>query len=134
MNRTRTRCRLAACLLLALLAGLGASAQPAEGTRFTEHLVKGGYKYCYGIAAADLDGDGDLDAAISTWRLSNKFVWFENAGDPRGKWALRPLKSGWARANQIIAADLNGDKRPDLVAGAEIGANEVRWWRNEGSK
>lgn len=83
MNRTCTVCLLHAFLLLALPAGLVAIAQPgAKGTRFAEHLIKGGYKYSYGIAAADLDGD----------------------------------------------------KRPNLVVSPESGANEVRWWRSEESK
>jgi len=35
-------------------------------------------------------------------------------------------------ANQVIVADLDGDGRPDIIAGAERGSNELRWWRNEG--
>ena len=31
-----------------------------------------------------------------------------------------------------IVADLNGDSRPDIVASAEHGSYELRWWRNEG--
>ena len=34
------------------------------------------------------------------------------------------------RANQVIIADLDGDGRPDILAEAERGSNELRWWRN----
>ena len=36
-----------------------------------------------------------------------------------------PLQ-GW------YAPNLTGDKRPEIIAGAERNANEVRWWRNGG--
>jgi hypothetical protein len=32
----------------------------------------------------------------------------------------------------VITADLDGDGRLDIIAAAERGSNEVRWWRNEG--
>jgi hypothetical protein len=38
----------------------------------------------------------------------------------------------WIRANQVIVADLNGDKRPDIIACAERGSLDLRWWRNDG--
>ena len=43
------------------------------------------------------------------------------------------LKENWPNANTVIIADLNHDGRPDIVACAERGANELRWWKNEGS-
>jgi hypothetical protein len=60
-------------------------------------------------------------------------VWFENPGDPRkAPWTMHLLKENWTNANQVIAADLNGEGRIDVAAVAERGANEFRWWRNEG--
>jgi hypothetical protein len=109
--------------------------KPAKGTEWQKHVIASNFDFAFEAIAVDLNGDGKLDVAATSWATPNgRVVWFENPGDPRGQWTLHPLKSNWPRANQIIAADLNGDKRPDLVAGAEIGGNEVRWWRNEGSK
>ena len=45
---------------------------------------------------------------------------------------MQLLKDGWTNANQVIVADLTGDGHLDIVAAAERGSNEVRWWRNEG--
>ena len=69
------------------------------------------------------------------WALSQlRPFWLQNPGDPQKEWQIHVLKANWPRANQVIAADLNGDRRLDVIAGAERGSNEVRWWRNEGSK
>jgi hypothetical protein len=85
--------------------------------------------------AVDLDGDGDQDVVATSWSdKKGRLVWFENSGDPKGKWKMHTLKPSWPRANQVISADLNGDRRPDLIAGSEIGSNDLRWWRNEGKK
>ena len=40
------------------------------------------------------------------------------------------LKTNWQRANQIFAAELDGDGQPDLVAGTTGSVAEVRCWRN----
>jgi hypothetical protein len=108
--------------------------KPGKGTEWKKHVIAEDFDNAFEAIAVDLDGDGDLDVVATGWGPNGRVVWFENPGDPRGKWTMHVLKQGWPRANQVIAADLNGDRRPDLVAGAERGANEVRWWRNEGKK
>jgi hypothetical protein len=82
--------------------------------------------------AADLDGDGDVDVAATSWRNPGRVAWFENQGDQ--VWKKHMLKNNWRSANQVIIADLNGDGRPDFVACAEHGSYELRWWKNEGKK
>ena len=70
------------------------------------------------------------DVIASAWGSAGKLVWFRNPGDNQGPWPMYILKEKWPNANQVIAADLNQDKRIDLIATAERGANELRWWRN----
>lgn len=81
--------------------------------------------------AGDLDGDGDLDVA-ATGDKPGEVAWFENPGNPAGRWTKHTLKSGWTNASQVILADLNHDGRSDIVAVADYGSVELRWWRNEG--
>jgi len=82
--------------------------------------------------AADVDGDGHVEVAATAWGEEGGLYLFRHEGDPRGPWQRQVLKSDWVRANQVVVADLNGDGRPDIVAGAERGSNEVRWWENLG--
>jgi hypothetical protein len=104
---------------------------PGNGLTWKKHEV-GELPYAFEAVAADLDHDGDLDIVATAWGGQGQVVWFENLGDPRGPWKKHLLKDHWPRANQVITADLDGDQQLDVIATAEIGANELRWWRNRG--
>ncbi len=98
-----------------------------RGRNWRFHFV-GSLPGAFEAIATDLDADRDLDVVATDWGNDGRVVWFERTGDG---WKQHPIKVGWARANQVIAADLDGDGRPDLAATAERGANELRWWKNE---
>ncbi|MDA1049474.1 MAG: VCBS repeat-containing protein [Planctomycetota bacterium] len=106
--------------------------QPGTGETWKKHVV-GPLPFAFEAVAADLDGDRDLDIVATAWGGVGQLVWFENGGDPKAAWTLHLLKDKWPRANQPIVADLNGDRRPDIIATAENGANELRWWQNTGA-
>ena len=111
--------------------------QPGKGLEWSRHKI-GALLFAFEAFAADLDGDGDVDVAATAWAKGDRVVWFENRGDPRDQWTMHVVKEKWNAANQVIVADLDGDKRPDIAATADsgssrvVGAQELRWWRNEG--
>ena len=107
------------------------------GRQWKKHKI-GSLPCAFEAVAADLNGDGHMEVVASAWAKGDRVVWFENHGDPRGRWTMHVVKENWPAANQVIVADLTGDKRPDIIATADdgsrrvVGANELRWWRNEG--
>ena len=104
--------------------------RPGKGTSWKKHVI-GALPYAFEAITADLDGDGRPDVIATAWGGPGQLVWFHDPGG-KGAWRKHVLKERWPRANQVIAADLNGDGRPDLAAVAERGSNDFRWWRNEG--
>jgi hypothetical protein len=107
------------------------SGQPAAGL-WKKHIIGPRFDDAFEAVASDLDADGDVDVVATSWRNPGRVAWFENHGDPTAKWTRHLLKNNWRSANQVIVADMNGDGRPDIVACAEHGSYELRWWRNEG--
>jgi len=105
---------------------------PAEGP-WKKHIIHSSFHWGIEAVAADLDGDGDVDAVATSWRSPNGLAWFENHGDPRGSWTMHVLRKDWISANQVLVGDLNGDGRPDILA-ADEASGEVHWWRNRGRK
>ncbi len=105
---------------------------PAQPGPWKKHVIGPEFDDAFEAVAGDLDGDGDIDVAATSWRNPGRVAWFENQGDPQRGWKRHLLKENWRSANQVIIADINGDGRPDIAACAEHGSYEFRWWRNEG--
>ena len=102
-------------------------------TPWPKHIICDCLPNAFEAIAADLDNDGQMEVVGVGWDKTGRVALFKHRGDPRGPWDMQILKDGWTRANQVIAVDIDGDGRLDLVASAEQNSNEVRWWRNEGA-
>jgi hypothetical protein len=105
---------------------------PGLGRQWKKHLIAGAFAQAFEAVAGDLDGDGDQDVVATAWSPAGQLAWFENTGDPRSGWERHAIKTNWPNAVTVILADLDADGRLDVVASAERGANELRWWRNAG--
>ena len=104
---------------------------PAAGP-WRKHLIGEPFPLAFEAVAADVDGDGQMEVVGTRWGENGGLAIFKHEGDPRGPWRKQTIKDGWSNATQAIFADVDGDGRLDIVATSERGANEVRWWRNEG--
>ncbi len=72
-----------------------------------------------GIGTGDIDGDGDIDLAAGRRPPGGDepliIVWFENPGDGTGNWKSYELGTTNHPADRLAVADLNGDRRADIV-------------------
>ena len=110
------------------------SGTPGDGESWPRHIItQGKLPGAYDVELVDLDGDGDLDAAGSGWRLGNQFSWFENDGTPtEGEWTKHPIEIDVGETRTIRAGDFDADGDPDLL-GTSRTANQVIWYQNPGN-
>ncbi len=81
--------------------------------RFSTETLSEKADRTYSAALADLDGDGDLDIAVSNDRPDKKLI-YHNDGKGHFKLSSEFGDPTWS-TRYITVADLNGDKRPDIL-------------------
>ena len=99
-----------------------------------EHIIPAGDEYFGVIYAADLDGDGDMDAISGSGVIDpatdeGKVVWYENTDGLGTFVAQPPIFTGPNNIWAVSASDLDGDGDQDLVASI-IGATYLVWYEN----
>jgi len=108
--------------------GVGVASGPL---RFEERLVLDEGEYIFGIAALDVDGDGDLDLTSTDATYNIALFWYENDG--RGNLTKRVLAKddpGWYERH--VGGDVNGDGHLDIVV-AKGQFGELLWLENSGT-
>jgi hypothetical protein len=86
------------------------------------------------VALADLNGDGLEDVVAGDRNSKSPAVHVMYApADPNGEWTHQVLDEGKMAASGCVTADLNGDKRPDIVCIGASSAN-LKWYENVGKK
>ena len=94
-----------------------------EGPNWKKHDIDPSLEAPHCLQIADIDGDGDIDAATCA-RLSKLAVWYDNDG--RGNFTPRVVGKDQA-AYDIRILDMNGDGRLDFLVGGEASENIV-WY------
>jgi hypothetical protein len=96
-----------------------------DGTFHSAVQYASGGLYSFSLAVADVDGDGKLDVLVadecsSSTCTNGKVSVLSGNGDGTFK-APTAYGSAGAYALSIVAGDVNGDGKPDLVVGNECG-------------
>jgi hypothetical protein len=104
---------------------------------WAEHMINGYTDTAQhgGIAAGDLDGDGDMDVSrVDRWfeNLDGKGLqWKEHANIDFGTY----WPSGWGISGRALIFDLDGDGAKDLVqTECDVPNGRVAWFSNQGGK
>ena len=107
------------------------SGTPTNGQLWQRNVItKNKLPGAYDVALADLDRDGDLDVAASSWVLGNQFAWFENEGSVgQREWKKHLIEADLAETRAILAGDVDGDGDMDLVC-TVTAARLVVWFEN----
>lgn len=84
----------------------------------------------WGLAAADVDGDGDVDL-VAADRTDDEVRWYESDGVPSDYWTVHVIGT-LDGAISVAAGDIDGDGRID-VAATSVSADRVHWYERGGA-
>ncbi len=113
--------RITAVFCLFLLLPMAAQAQ------WVQHDVYTGFSGGYGIAAGDMDNDGDVDIVGCADGTTDDLRWFENQGG--GSWTSSLIDGNFG-GKDVVVEDFDGDGDLD-IAGTSYVPGEVTWWEND---
>jgi hypothetical protein len=95
------------------------------GDRFTVNWIDEKQQIAR-VAAADLNGDGRPDVAMSPGESAGRLMWYENTGDSGKRWIAHDLLGADVlHAHSLAIADFNADGRPDILCA------EMRKWSSD---
>lgn len=105
--------------------------QGKPGTLWTRQVIDETLRDGHALACADLNGDGD-DEIVAGYRGPGTSLYVYYPMDLSGlAWERQTVDTEMA-ASGVVIADINGDRRPDIVTiGAATG--NVKWYENLGS-
>jgi len=115
--------------------------EPADGKKLWDrHVIDEQLKWGHGVWCADIDGDGDEELIIgvrddlSMKTGERRGVRIYKATDGVGtKWVRKIVDDGGVAVEDLAAADLDGDGKPDIVAVGRQTHNIRIYW-NDGVK
>ena len=99
-----------------------------DGSEWTRRVISYVADYATGVHAADVDGDGDLDA-LSSSRLDHKIAWYENLAGDGSQWVQHLISPSCWWAQSVSTADVDGDGDLDVFSSAEY-EDAVYWYEN----
>jgi len=107
-------------------AGHGVGVMWFEAPDWKKHLIDGDVRDVHAFGAADLDGDGDVDAVGCSF--SQKIVrWWENLGD--GTFRGHDMDTGHGQESyDVKVVDLDADGKLDVLISGRRSNNTV-WYR-----
>ncbi|MFN3648141.1 MAG: FG-GAP repeat domain-containing protein [Armatimonadota bacterium] len=112
---------------------------PAGRAKWDRHYLarSGASGRTHYLSFADMDGDGDRDLLTGASQ-GGYLAWWERPADATLLWTKRVVREELPGATHLLAADLDGDKKAELVYSLG-GAKSIGWlggapdWEREGT-
>jgi hypothetical protein len=112
-----------------------------EASLWSRQVVAEPVKWGHAVWCADLDGDGDLELIIgqrdpndrgsSAARGPGVFVFDPRAGSNPLSFERHTIDDGGMACEDALAADLDADGRPDIIAGGRATHNVKIYWNRQ---
>ncbi len=109
------------------------NASPGNGSVWTFHSIATGIDGARGVAVADLDQDGAIDVVATQGNGAGRVIGYLNLLGNGSAWSTVSIDNAFAGAALVSVADVDGDGRPDVLAGAATDG-DFKWWRNGGGQ
>jgi hypothetical protein len=94
------------------------------------HVVDGSITDGHTMSVGDFDGDGQDEIVVGEREGKRSVYLYRLTSVREDRWARQVLDDGGMAAAGCAVADLNGDKRPDVVCIGTATAN-VKWYENQ---
>jgi len=98
------------------------------GLAWDEGTVDSFFDGASSVYAADVDGDGDLDA-LAAGEDVGAINWYENTLGDGSAWLKHLVGGGFGLSQSVYAADVDGDGDTDVL-GTSVLLAEIAWWEN----
>ncbi len=100
------------------------------GEIWVEQTLNDSFNGAYGVYAADIDSDGDMDVLGAAYN-ANDVLWWENDGNEN--FTEHIITDTFKGAYDVYATDLDNDGDMDVL-GAAYEDDDITWWENDGNE
>ncbi|MFO0982883.1 MAG: VCBS repeat-containing protein [Planctomycetota bacterium] len=103
-----------------------------QGTTWSRATIDAALGGAQSVAAADIDGDGDLDV-VGNGENADDVTWYANQDGQGGAWQRTTIDASFDGANFVVTGDVDHDGDVDVASAARNG-DEIAWWENLGGQ
>lgn len=98
---------------------------------WTEQIIDGDFNGAHWVFSMDMDNDADMDVLAAGYMAADIAIWYNEGGTPL-QWTKFILDANFPGALSVVAAKIDEDDFPDVVAGGDAAA-DVRVYYNDGT-